>query len=83
MDTIQAKLLFVGLTSDTSSLLFQFLIVLLSMLAALLGLGYGLRHVALWIYNGGLGESVRHFGTPPWKGYKWYRSKKWNMEHTL
>jgi len=51
--------------------------------AGLLGLGFSLEKVNLWIYNGGLGERFRNFGTPPWKGYNRWRSRKWNMEHSL
>jgi len=40
------------------------------------------RRGQLWLYNGGLGERLRNFGTPPYKGYNRWRSRRWNLEHT-
>jgi len=83
MDVTSAQTLFSFLTNEVAFLLFYIIGLLLTMLAALLGLGYGIRHVSLWIYDGGMGERIRHFGKPPWKGYNRWRSKEWNMEHTI
>lgn len=34
------------------------------------------------VYRGAFGATIDHIIKPKWKGYKWYRSKKWNLEHT-
>jgi hypothetical protein len=38
--------------------------------------------IGLMVYEGDLGATADHFLKPRYKGYKWYRSEKWNMEHT-
>jgi len=76
-----AQALFLSLTSDVSYLLGAFLGILLAVLAALLGLGFGIQRMLLWVYNNG--GPFRDMGTPPWRGYNRWRSKKWNMEHTM
>lgn len=80
--TTQATQLFTNMTQDISTILVSSLLILLGILAALLGLSFGTNRVMLWIYDGGLGERIRHFGKPPWKGYNRWHSEKWNMEHT-
>lgn len=77
-----AQTLFSFMASEVSFMLMYLLGILLALLAALLGLSFGINRTMLWIYDGGLGERVRHFGKPPWKGYNRWRSEKWNMEHT-
>jgi len=47
---------------------------------ALVGLGFGWRHLSVYIYNHG--GNFRHFGKPPYKGYNRWRSYKWNLNHT-
>jgi len=47
--TSTVETLFDGFTGDVSSLLVYTLTILLGILAALLGLGYGIRHVKRWI----------------------------------
>lgn len=81
--TTTTEVLFALLANEVSFILFYTLGLLLSMLAGLLGLGFAIRRVSLWIYDGGLGDRIRHFGKPPWKGYNRWRSHKWNMEHTI
>jgi len=80
--TTTAKTFFSSMAYDISFLLLYELGLTLSILAALLSLGFALRRVSLWIYDGGLGESARNFGKPPWKGYNRWRSRRWNIEHT-
>lgn len=55
-------------------------VAVLATAVALMGLGFGFERLRLYIYNHG--GAFRGFGTPPYKGYKWYRSQKWNAEHT-
>jgi len=83
MDVNIAQTLFTLLANEVSFMLTYILGVILTVLAALLGLGFAVRRVSLWIYDGGLGTGIRHFGKPPWKGYNRWRSEKWNMEHTI
>lgn len=49
---------------------------------ALLGLGYGISKLAVYITGD---QSVRfgdlYLASLPYKGYKRFHSKKWNMEH--
>jgi len=80
--TTQAMELFTNMTQDVSAILVSSLLVFLGILAALLGLSFGINHVATWIYDGGLGDNMRYFGKSPWKGYKRFHSYKWNVEHT-
>jgi len=47
--TSSVQTLFTTFTTDVSTLLVYTLGILLGILAALLGLGYGIRHVKRWI----------------------------------
>jgi hypothetical protein len=37
--------------------------------------------IGIMFYEGDFGHVVDYTFKPKWKGYKWYRSKKWNIEH--
>jgi len=75
--------IFLNLVKDFGGILLIIIISILSLYSALVGLGWSISKFRLYIYNTGFGERFRQFGTPRWKGYKWYRSEKWNMEHTM
>lgn len=82
MTTSNAINFLIGLTADTAYMVGAMVLSVLSLWVALLGLGWGIRKFKLYIYNGGLGEGMRRFGKPRWKGYKWWHSEKWNIEHS-
>jgi len=52
--------------------------------AALMGLGYGISKLAVWITGD---YSVRvggfYLANTPYKGYSRWHSQKWNMDHTM
>lgn len=50
----------------------------------LIGVGFLVFSVGKrMIINGDFGATIDHMVKPKWKGYKIWRSEKWNMEHTL
>jgi len=80
---IDTTFILLNFVKDYGLIVSGILVSIFSLYSALVGLGWGISKFRLYIYNSGFGEKFRKFGTPRWKGYKWYRSEKWNMENTF
>lgn len=64
-------------TNDASLIIIGIIGSILILLGSILGLQYGINLFKQKIYyEGGFGATIDHIWKKPYKGYKWYRSKK-------